>query len=331
MTTTFSRRTLLLAPLRYASAFLFVGMLLTFGALSPKFFAASNFANILIQSSSLGIVAVGMTFALLIAGIDLSVGSIMFLSAVIAGRMTLGGHPLWLALAAVLLTGLAFGAVNAALITKFKVVAFIVTLATLYVGRGLGLTLSRTRAMNLPEDILRLGAGTFLGVPLPIVAFACVALAGHLALRGTSFGRQIYAVGNNREAARNAGINADRITFAVYLISGLCAALGGVVSVAQLGAVSPTFGTNREFTAVAAVVLGGTSLFGGKGNILPGTVLGVLMLQTVENGLTIVNADPYLYPLVIGAIIFFAVLVDSLRHAHLRKIGRRSIRVEEGT
>ncbi|HEX4951345.1 MAG TPA: ABC transporter permease, partial [Blastocatellia bacterium] len=176
------------------------------------------------------------------------------------------------------------------------------------------------------DSILRIGTASIAGIPFPAVMLVLVVVTAHLVLTRTSFGRQIYALGNDADAARKAGIRVGRIQFAVYVISGGCAALGGLVSIAQLGAVSPTFGTNREFAAIAAAVLGGTSLFGGRGGVLPGTLLGALLIQTVENGLVIVNADPYLYPLVMSAIIFLAVLVDSLRNQRLLRAQRRTIR-----
>jgi ribose transport system permease protein len=314
--------------LRHSSLVLFVGVFAVFGALSPKFLEARNLANILVQSASIGVVAVGMTFVLLTAGIDLSVGSIMFIVAAVAGKMVLGGQPLAPALALGILVGLLYGAVNAALVTRFRVLPFVVTLSTLYAGRGLGLWLTETRAMNLPDNLLRLGTARPLGVPLPIVVFALVLAAAHVVLTRTAFGRQVYAVGNDREAAVKAGLSATRILFAVYVVSGLCAAIGGLVSVAQLGAVSPTFGNSREFAAIAAAVLGGTSLFGGRGQVWPGTALGAVLIQTVESGLVIVNADPYLYPLVMSAVIFLAVFTDSLRQSRLRALARRRIRVE---
>jgi ribose transport system permease protein len=309
----------------WVSLLLFVAVLIAFGALSPKFLEADNLVNILIQSSSTAIVATGMTFVLLTAGIDLSVGSIMFISAVIAGKMVLAGLPLAPALASILAAGLAYGAVNAFFITRLKVMAFIVTLATLYIGRGLGLWLTQTRAMNLPEELLRVGTARVIGVPFPVLVLVAVVAVAHLALTRTAFGRQVYAVGQDAEAARKAGINTARITAAVYLVSGLLAAVGGLVSVAQLGAVSPTFGSQREFAAIAAAVLGGTSLFGGRGQVFPGTVLGAILIQTIENGLVVVNADPYLYPLVTSVVIFLAVLIDSLRNRQLAKLSRRKM------
>ncbi len=315
------RARLLLALLRAVPLLLLAAVLLAFGALSPRFLTGQNFVNILVQSSSLAIVAAGMTFVLVAAGIDLSVGSVMFLGAAVAGKLALGGAPLWAAMAAVLAIGIACGALHAVFIARLGILPFIVTLAALYAERGLALYITETRAMNLPESLLRLGSGS---LPLWVLAFAMA--AAQFVLSRTPFGRQVYAVGNNPEAARRAGIRTGRVLAAVYVISGFAAALGGLVSVAQLGAVSPTFGNQREFAAIAAAVLGGTSLFGGRGSVLPGTLLGAVLIQTVESGLVIVNADPYLYPLVMAAIIFAAVLLDGLRQAYLSKLARRKIR-----
>lgn len=322
---------LLLLALNHAPLVLFSGVLLALGSLSPKFLEWNNLVNILVQSSSLGIAAVGMTFVLLTAGVDLSVGAIMFVAAAVAGKMTLGGAPLGLALVAIVLIGLAGGAINAFFITRLRVVAFIATLATLYLGRGLALWLTQTRAMNLPDNFLQLGTARWAGVPLPILIFASLLLMAHLVLTHTAFGRWLYAVGKDAEAARKAGINTRRVLASVYVISGFCAATGGIVSLSQLGAVSPTFGLNKEFGAIAAAVLGGTSLFGGRGKVFPGTLLGAVLIQTVENGLVILHADPYLYPLITSAIIFTAVLIDSLRTSLLAKWGRRPIRVEKAS
>ncbi len=313
------------AALQHASLILFASVLAVFSLLSPRFLSAGNLLNILIQSASTAIVATGMTFVLLTAGIDLSVGSIMFVSAAVAGKMVLSGQPLWLACLTIVLTGLLFGAFNALCITRLKIIPFIVTLATLYFGRGLGLWLTETRAMNLPESVLRIGSSRVAGIPFPALILLIVVLVAHLTLTRTSFGRQIYALGNDKDAARKAGISTERLTFAVYLISGLCAAIGGLVSIAQLGAVSPSFGNQREFAAIAAAALGGTSLFGGRGAVLPGTLLGALLIQTIENGLVITNTDPYLYPMVMSFIIFVAVLIDSLRNRQLQRLGRRAI------
>lgn len=324
-----SRRHPFLLLLNNAPLLLFVALLGLFGSLSSRFLTGSNLLNLLIQSSSTAVVAIGMTFVLLTAGVDLSVGAIMFVAAAMAGKLVLAGTPLPAALLAMALIGLVFGAVNAFLITRLRIVAFIVTLATLYLGRGLALWVTETRAMNLPASFLAIGTRQFLGIPVPVLVFLAVLVLAHVVLRHTPFGRQLYAVGQDLERARKAGIQTGRILAVVYLVSGLCAAIGGMLSLAQLGAVSPTFGTNKEFSAIAAAVLGGTSLFGGRGQVFPGTVLGALLMQSVENGLVILNADPYLYPLISSAIIFLAVLTDSLRNRILASVHRRKIRVEE--
>ncbi len=300
--------------LDFAPLLLCAAVLVFFGAQSAKFLEPRNLVNIVVQASSTGIAAVGMTFVLLTAGVDLSVGAIMFVAAAVAGKMALAGWPLPFALLAMLAIGLIFGVFNAFFITRVRVAAFIVTLAVLFIGRGLGLRITETRAMNLPEAFLQLGAARLLGVPLPAWLFAGVLAAAHLALTRTPFGRQVLAVGHDLEMAKKAGLRTGRILAVVYLISGVCAAIAAMVTLGQLGAVSPKFGEQKEFAAIAAAVLGGTSLLGGRGNVLPGTLLGALLIQSIENGLVILNADPYLYPMITSAVIFVSVCLESLRN-----------------
>lgn len=311
--------------LNQASLLLFALVAMGFGALSPAFLTPANAVNILIQTASTGILAIGMTFVLLTAGVDLSVGAIMFVAAAIGGKLSLAGWPFGGVLLVMLGVGGLFGALNAFFVTRFAVLAFIVTLAARFLGRGLGLQLTETRAMNLPESFYELGAGRVLGVPAPVLIFLGMAVLGHLVLTRTPFGRHIYAVGADAEAARKAGISVGRVLFAVYVVCGFCAAVAAIVSLSQAPTVSPTFGNNREFLAIAAAVLGGTSLFGGRGNVLPGTVLGALLIQTIENGLNILNVNPYLYPLITSAVIFVAVLLDATRSRVLAHVNRRRI------
>ncbi len=318
----------LLLFLNNAPLALFAVVFAVFGSLSPKFLELQNLSNILLQSSAVAIVAIGMTFVLLTAGVDLSVGSVMFVAVAAAGKLIFNGSPLWLGFVAALGVGLIAGAVNAFFITRLRIVAFIVTLAMLFVGRGFGLWLTKTRAMNMPEAVTQLGASKFLGVPGPVLVFAAICLVAQLVLTRTPFGRQVYAVGQDREAARKAGIKVTAILFAVYVICGFCAAVSGLVSLTQTGAVSPSFGQQKEFNAIAAAVLGGVSLFGGRGSVFPGAVLGAILIQTVENGLVIINANPYVYPLVTSGIIFLAVLIDCLRGQLLTKLNRRRIYAE---
>jgi ribose transport system permease protein len=300
---------------------LLVAVFVYFGFQSPQFFAWPNLLNILVQSSSTAIVAAGMTIVLLTGGIDLSVGAIMFVGAAIAGKLILGDMavPVPLAVGLILPMGLLFGALNGLLITRLGMIPFVVTLATLYVGRGFALWLTETRAMNLPADFVQIGHHRLLGIPLPVIVMGIVMLVAHALLAHTPFGRQLYATGHDADAARKAGINTRRLLLAVYTLSGLCAAVGGIVSLAQLGSVSPTFGWQREFAAIAAAVLGGTSLFGGEGKVLPGTLIGAVLIQTIDAGLNQINATPYIYPLITASIIFLAVLLDRARrlfHSH---------------
>ncbi len=316
--------------LNFAPVALFGVVLLVFGLMSDKFLTADNFTQILVQSSSTAVVAVGMTFVLLTAGVDLSVGAIMFVGAGIAGRMALAGQPLPLCLLVMLGVGLLGGAVNALLVTRLKLVAFIATLATLYIGRGVGRWITQTRAMNLPDSFLALGSMKWLGTPLPLWIAGTVILAAQLVLSNTPFGRQLYALGHNAEAAKKAGLRTTRLLASVYILCGLCAGLGGILALSQLGSVSPKFGELYEFDAITAAVLGGTSLFGGRGNAFPGTVLGAVLLKTIFNGLVIVQADPYLYPLITSGIIFVAVLLDSLRRVAQARWNMRRIYAAPG-
>ncbi len=315
--------------LDFAPIALFTAVLLVFGAQSDKFLTRENLTQILIQASSTAVVGVGMTFVLLTAGVDLSVGAIMFVGAGIAGKMALAGQPLALCLLVMLATGVLGGAINALLVTRLRLVAFIATLSTLYIGRGLGRWITQTRAMNLPDSFLALGSAKWLGVPVPLWIAGSVILVAQLVLSNTPYGRQLYALGNNAEAAKKAGLRTARLLASVYVICGLCAGLGGILALSQLGAVSPKFGELYEFDAITAAVLGGTSLFGGRGKVFPGTVLGAVLVKSIFNGLVIVQADPYLYPLITSTIIFVAVLLDSLRSDLSARWSRRKIRVEE--
>jgi ribose transport system permease protein len=326
------RQRLTLLLLRNAPLILFALTFVVFGLLSSRFLQYGTLENIVKQASYIGIIAVGMTFVILTGGIDLSVGSTMYLSASIAGVWVLQRDlPLGVAFMAVLLTGLAAGALNALLVTRTRIAPFVVTLGTLAVYRGLGQAITQSRGVNFPPEILSIGSARVLGVPLPILIFAAVVLLAWVVLTRTPFGRQIYAVGADPEAARKAGLPVGRILSSAYLISGVCAALGGLVLVGQFGIVSAGFGEQDEFDAIAAVVLGGASLFGGRGTVFPGTVLGAVLVQMVNAGLIFTRVDLYLQPLVFAAIIFLAVFLDSQRTLLLSKLERRNIRpVREG-
>jgi ribose/xylose/arabinose/galactoside ABC-type transport system permease subunit len=220
--------------------------------------------------------------------------------------------------------GLLFGGVNAFLVTRLRVIPFVATLGTMVAGRGLGWLLTESKEVTFPDSVVSMGSVSILGVvPLPIVIFGAVVLVAHLFLMRTPRGRQIYAVGNDAEAAAKAGIHTNRVLATAYMSCGLLAALGGFVTVAQLGNVNAGFGEGMEFKAIAAAVLGGTSLFGGIGTVFPGAVLGAILIPMVSAGLVFTHTNLYLRPLIEAGIIFLAVFLDSLRTKYLTRLGRR--------
>lgn len=330
MTTSRLERTLIVV-LRAAPIILLCALFLMFGLLSPKFLAIENLINIVTQASYIGIMAVGMTFVLLTAGIDLSVGAVMYVSVAVAGVYILGGGlPLPVAVVGALMVGVLFGALNAVLITRVGVVAFLVTLGTLTVGRGLAIFITKSETINFPDSLRELSSTRIFGlITMPIVIFAIVVVIGHLVLTRTTLGRQIYAVGNDREGAKKAGINVKFVLATVYIISGLCAALGGIVNVAQIGAVNSGFGEGREFQVIAAAVLGGVSLFGGRGSVFPGAVIGAILVPMINAGLQAIDVEIYLREPAFAVVIFLAVLLDSLRNLLLARLSKRHIRVEQ--
>lgn len=284
-----------------------------FATLTPAFLTADNLLNVLVQSSAVGVAAVGVTFVLLTAGIDLAVGSVMFLGAAVCGRLVASGGPWWLGAVALLAVGPVAGLMHGLAITRLGAAPFVVTLSSLFVLRGAGLWVSQTRAMNLPDEFRRLAVERVAGMPVPVLVLGVVLVVGQWVLARTPFGRHVLAVGHDPAAARRAGVDVGRVLRRVYAVSGGCAALGGLVALSQLGAVSPTFGREREFDAIAAAVLGGASLFGGRGTVLPGALVGAVTIQAVYNGLNLIDADPYAYPVITGGVVFLAVLLDSLR------------------
>jgi ribose/xylose/arabinose/galactoside ABC-type transport system permease subunit len=311
---------------------LFVSVFMLFGLASERFFLPENIVNIVKQAAFTGIVAVGMTFVLLTAGIDLSVGSNMYLSAVAAGLlMRQQNFEVLPALIASLIVGTLFGAFNAFCIVRLKIIPFMTTLATLVIGRGVGTALTQSQQIDFPERMNEFGQALVFGViPMPIVVFVIVVIAAWYILTRTPFGRQIYAIGNDPEAAKKAGINTNRALTRVYLISGFCAGLAGFILVSQLGGrVDRSFAEGREFDAIAAAVLGGTSLFGGAGSVF-GTVIGALLITMVQYGLSFNLVNLYLQPMVKAFIIFLAIFFDSLRAANLYKLKRRFIRPLDG-
>lgn len=337
--------------LRNMTTLIFIVVLLYFGLQAPNFLGPESLANIVKQSSFTGVIAVGMTFVLLTAGIDLSVGSNMYLSAMATGAILANPamqNELGLAVAifAGLAAGAVFGAVNAFCVVVLRITPFLVTLATMVAGRGLGTAFTESLGIEIPEIFVKVGSWSLLRAPdgslgnpvldylvalsaaltaMPTLVFAAVVVVAWVVLSRTQFGRQIYAVGNDPEAARKAGINVNRVLFAVYVISGLAASVGGVTLISLIGRLNQTFGVGREFNVITAAVLGGTSLFGGVGTAF-GAVVGSTLVQAVQAGMTFIKVNPYLQPMVMAAVIFIAILADALRTSRLEKLRRRMLR-----
>ncbi len=315
------------ASLDNSTFILFVLVLVVFGIITPRFLTIASFQGILSNASYIGIIAIGMSFVLLTGGIDLSVGSNMYLTGVVVSFLMQTYHPpVWVALIAGVGVGLLFGTVNAIAVVKVGMLPFIVTLSTMVAGRGVALLVTQSQSVGFPTSVTSMATTNILGfIPVPIGIFLLAVLVGHLFLSRTPTGRQLYAVGFNLESAKKAGIRTDRIIFATYMICGACAALGGFVSIAQVGEMNARYGAGEEFNAIAAAVLGGASLFGGIGTIFPGVLIGTIMLQMIQAGLVFTGVDLYIQPIVKALIIYLALLVDSFRISQLARLNRRNI------
>jgi ribose transport system permease protein len=308
---------------------LLVAVFAVFSILDERFFDPQTLVNIGRQASYVGILAVGMTFVLLTAGIDLSVGSIAYLSAVVMSHLLKTiAFPIWGIALSMAVIGLVCGLLSGAVSTWFRIIPFVVTLAAMGIYRGMALGISQSREADYPMVMTELGNAGVFGIPLPIIIFALVVLVAHIVLTRTTYGRQLYAVGQDRDAAERAGIPTRRILWSVYLISGALAGLAAFNAVIQLGTVVPSFGVNDEFDAIAAAVLGGASLFGGRGSVFPGTVAGTLLVQMITVGLVFIQVDLYMTPMISALVILLAVLLDTIRTRMLDRLARRSIRME---
>jgi ribose transport system permease protein len=286
--------------------------------LSESFLTNKNLTNIITQSAVVGIAAVGATFVIITSGIDLSVGSNVALAGMVAASTVSGGLPGVLGIVLCFVLAIAFGAFNGASVAWLRLAPFIVTLAALGMGRGLTLQLSQGQSVYaLPAGFTWLGGGTVATIPVPVYLMVLVFVAGHFVLSRTTLGHKVYAVGGNRHAARLSGIRDQRVLFSVYAIAGSCAGLAALILVGRLGSATPTAGNGLELQVIAAVVIGGTSLFGGKGSMI-GTLVGVLFIGVINNGLTLLNVSPFWVQFMQGALIFVAVLLDAFNQRRLR-------------
>ncbi len=280
---------------------------------SDSFLSIGNVTNILRQVSINALIAVGMTLVILTGGIDLSVGAVMALSGTVAAGLMSGGMNGGLALLLCLLIGLAFGVANGAFVARAGMPPIIVTLATMGIARGLALIYTGGYPISgLPSWIRWFGGGFVLGVQTPIVIMAVVYLLAWVLLERTPFGRYVYAIGGNETATRLSGVRVARYKLLVYAISGLTAAIAAVVLTSRLMSGQPNAGEGFELDAIAAVVLGGTSIAGGRGSLI-GTLLGALLLGVLNNGLNMVGVNPYVQTVVKGGIILLAIYIGRER------------------
>lgn len=314
--------------LRLRAIVALAGLVVTFSILTPEFLTTGNLTILIKHVAINAILAIGMTFVILSGGIDLSVGSVAGLAGMTAGALISRGLVLeslgvvvyfhaWLVIAIALLGGMAAGALNGLLVARFGLPPFIATLGVLYVARGAAMLISGGatfpklggRADLGNTGFTWLGANSVLGVPAPIWIMAGVALAAMFVAGRTRFGRHVYAVGGNERAALLAGVRVRRVKFAVYVMSGFCAALVGVIIAAQLAAAHPATGTTFELNAIAAVVLGGTSLMGGRGTI-GGTLIGAFVIGVLADGLVLMGVSEFWQMVIKGTVIVLAVIAD---------------------
>lgn len=293
------------------AAFLLLIIVMTI--LNSGFIDYSNIMNLVRQASINGLLAIGMTFVIITGGIDLSVGSIVAFSGVISAGLVTGEDPssAIVALSVGVLAGGLLGLINGFLVARFNVAPFIATLAMMSIARGLTMVYSNGNPISgLSDSFIFLGGGEFLGIPIPIFILIISFIMGAILLNKTAFGRHVFAVGGNESASLISGVKVNRVKVAVYTISGLLAGLAGVILSARVSAGLPQAGTAYELDAIAAVVIGGTSLAGGRGRLW-GTLIGVLIIGVLSNGMDLLNVSSYYQMIVKGVIIVAAVLFDS--------------------
>ncbi len=286
-------------------------LLVFLGIMVPDtFLQAKNLENILRRSSMIILIAVGMTFVMLTGQIDLSVGSVMAFAGVCGTLAIKHGAGIFPGILIGCAAGLTAGVVNALLTTMLRIPSFIATLGTMGIFRGLTLVITRALPVtDLPPGFGEVSAGDWLGVPIPVWIYFGISLTAMLVLRRTVFGRHVYALGSNREAAYHAGIRIHRVILAVFAILGCLTGLAGMLEASRLGSGQPTAGEGYELLAIAAVVIGGGSLSGGEGSIL-GTLAGAFLMAVLANGCVLLDISPYVQRIVIGALIVFAVALD---------------------
>lgn len=283
-----------------------------FSQLSPVFLQLRNLQNIVVQSAVTGVMAIGMTFVLMTAGIDISVGGILYLTIVLITEMSLkglGAFMPYLIYLVALAIGAFLGLINGLLTNYMRINPLITTLATLSVYRGLALHINQGRHTVAPASLRFLGIGKIAGIPVPFIMAILVMLIGSFILHYTRFGRCGLAIGNSKHSAYDSGLPVRRVLITVYVIAGFCSGLAGLIMLGRVGTVQPNMGIGVEFTVITAVVMGGTLLSGGRASIL-GSLMGAVLLVMIDNGLNLIQASAFIYDIVKGSVLVGAVLVD---------------------
>jgi len=294
---------------------------LTMAILSPFFLSVSNFLNILLATTTIGVLAIAATLILSSAGLDLSLGSVLGFSGVVGAYFCVIMEWPWpMAIIGALGAGALAGYVNGTLITRTRIPAFIVTLGMLGIARGVGLLIAPNGGAiyGLPAPVIYLGQGRPLGIPMPVIILAVVAIVAHYVLSYSRFGHHTLAMGDSEAAARATGIPVEPLRRKLYTLSGLLAGLAGLIFMARVNAGDPTAGYTYELTAITAAIIGGTSLFGGKGSIL-GAMVGALIMGVLQNGLNLLAVQSYYQQIAIGGVLILAVYIDQLQSAKERK------------
>ncbi|MBU3190370.1 ribose ABC transporter permease [Clostridium bowmanii] len=296
--------------LKYKSLIGLLILCLVISVITPRFLTIPNIKNVFTQVSVNAVIAIGMSFVILTGGIDLSVGSILAISGAVAASIIKSTGNIYLAIIVALAIGSTVGLINGVLISKGKIQAFIVTLATMTIFRGVTYVYTNgTPISGLGESFSVIGNKTVLGLPIPVVFTIIVFGLAYYILSQTRYGRYLYALGGNEDSARLSGINTDKIKTLVYVICGAAAALSGIIVTSRIGSASPNAGVGFELDAISAVVLGGTSLSGGEGSVV-GTIIGALIIGVLNNGLNLVNVSPFYQAIIKGLVILLAVIVE---------------------
>ncbi|MGN8849964.1 ABC transporter permease [Bariatricus sp. HCP28S3_C2] len=294
----------------YRSVLILIVICIFASILSSSFLSVSNLFNVVKQITVAGIVGCGMTFVILTGGIDLSVGSIVGLAGAIAAGILVSTENVFLAILAALGIGIVCGAINGFFVAQCEIPPFIATLGMMTLLRGCVLVYTKGAPIAIKVDAYKfIGKGTILGIPVPILLLVILYLIAHYILTQTGFGRSIYALGGNKEAARLSGIRVKYSEWIVYIFNGLMSGIAAIVLTARLGSAQSTSGEGIEMDAIAAVILGGTSLSGGTGFVLP-TVIGAMIMGIIDNILTLMNVNPHATNIVKGAVVLLAVMVD---------------------